>query len=401
MRFTHSRLTALAFLAGLSFVDVGALDGVLAPVSQPMQARESLSLRIRRAQSGVEVVVEGVGAQPVLQQRINGGVWEGRLQTQGQPRLANGGQQLSDPGASLAKVAISGSGQSFKLEVVPVPGQTLQEPVISADGRNLILQFNGLATAPTLQTGRLDLNTPGSVPQARYAPPLRPRAVAPPLGDMAVGTMVLQNRSFVNVSGPPVTLTLNNAPAKDALMALARLGGYGFVYVGDDQQERSGSGQSPVGSNSSFDNPVSISFQNESYARAVNGVLLAAGLQGKLDGRTLLVGEAAGSKTFGPQVSKVYRLNQASALSAANYLASLGASVSLVNTTSITSGEPASAGTSQLSKQTSQSTSTLTSVETFGAAVGPLKGLIGTSDSRLQTITLVGDSTLVAIAESY
>ena len=51
---------------------------------------------------------------------------------------------------------------------------------------------------------------------------------------MAVGTMVLQNRSFVNVSGPPVTLTLNNAPAKDALMALARLGGYGFVYVADE-----------------------------------------------------------------------------------------------------------------------------------------------------------------------
>ena len=97
MRFTHSRLTALAFLAGLSFVDVGALDGVKAPVSQPMQARESLALRIRRGQSGVEVVVEGVGAQPVLQQRINGEVWEGRLQTQGQPRLANGGQQLSDP----------------------------------------------------------------------------------------------------------------------------------------------------------------------------------------------------------------------------------------------------------------------------------------------------------------
>jgi len=51
---------------------------------------------------------------------------------------------------------------------------------------------------------------------------------------MAVGTMVLQNRSYVNVSGPPVTLTLNNAPAKDALMAWQGLGGYGFVYVGDE-----------------------------------------------------------------------------------------------------------------------------------------------------------------------
>ncbi len=44
--------------------------------------------------------------------------------------------------------------------------------------------------------------------------------------------MLINNRSFVKASGPPVSLTLNNAPAKDALMSLARLGGYGFVFVG-------------------------------------------------------------------------------------------------------------------------------------------------------------------------
>jgi type IV pilus assembly protein PilQ len=57
---------------------------------------------------------------------------------------------------------------------------------------------------------------------------------------MAVGSMVLRNRSFINVSGPPVTMTLRNAPARDALMALAQMGGYGFVYV-DDTAERAAS----------------------------------------------------------------------------------------------------------------------------------------------------------------
>ena len=382
-------------MAGLSAADVGGLDGLLANVSRQVQAQGSLALRVRRGPSGVEVVVEGVGAQPVLQQRLNGGVWEGRLQTQGQPGVRNGGQQLADPGASLAKVAISGSGQTYQLEVVPVPGQTLQEPVVSADGRNLILQFNGLTTAPTLQTGRLDLNTPGSVPQARYAPPLRPRAVAPPLGDMAVGTMVLQNRSFVNVSGPPVTLTLNNAPAKDALMALARLGGYGFVFVGEDPAASGSANPSSAGGT------VSMAFQNESYARALNGVLLASGLQGKLDGRTLLVGKAAATKTFGPQMSKVIRLNQVSARSAAEYLGNLGATFNLTNTITTTTGEPASAGTAQLSNQTSQTNSTLLESESFGASTGPLRGLVVTTDSRLSTVTLVGDSQLVSIAEGY
>lgn len=182
-------------------------------------------------------------------------------------------------------------------------------------------------------------------------------------------------------------------------MSLARLGGYGFVYVGGGSAAQAGGGSqspSPDGQGT-----VTMAFSNEDYGRALNSLLLASGLQAKLDGRTLLVGTTVSGKTFGPQVSKVYRLNQASAASAADYLASLGAQINKVNTTSITTGEAASTGTSQLSSQTSQKQSTETSIETYGASNGPLVGLTGTTDSRLQTITLVGESRLVAVAEGY
>ena len=43
----------------------------------------------------------------------------------------------------------------------------------------------------------------------------------------------------------------------------------------------------------------------------------------------------------------------------------------------------------------------ITTTETYGASTGPLRGLIGTTDSRLRTITLVGDSQLVSVAENY
>ena len=62
---------------------------------------------------------------------------------------------------------------------------------------------------------------------------------------------------------------------------------------------------------------------------------------------------------------------------------------------------PSSSGTSQLSNQVSQSTQKTTKVETYGASVGPLIGLTGTTDSRLGTVTLVGDSRLIASAESF
>ena len=390
-----SRLSALMLVAGLGAGDVGLLHGLTRAGSTVAMAQGMLALRIRRTQDAVEVVIDGVGAQPVLQQRLNGQVWEGQLQLQGNPGLPNGRQQVSDPASGLQRVAISGSGSLYRLEVVPAPGQSLKEPVVSADGRALVLQFSGLTAPPLLQTGRLDLSTPGTVPQSSYAPQLRPRAVAPPLGDMAVGSMVLQNRSFVNVSGPPVTLTLNNAPAKDALMALARLGGYGFVFVADPAESSADSGQNDQGA------LVSMAFQDESYARALNGVLLASGLQGKLDGRTLLVGPAAASKTFGPQMSKVIRLNQVSAKAAAEYLGNLGATFNLTNTITTTTGEAASIGTTQLSDATSQQSSKTPYSESFGASTGPLRGLVVTTDSRLQTLTMVGDSQLVAVAESY
>ena len=141
MQFTHSRLTALLLVAGLSVAELGLLDVVLRSGSREALAQGAMSLRIRRAQNGVEVVLEGVGTQPVLQQRLNGQVWEGRLQTKGTPGLSSARNQFSNPVSGLKRVAITGSGNTYQLEVVPEPGMTLQEPVVSSDGRNLILQF--------------------------------------------------------------------------------------------------------------------------------------------------------------------------------------------------------------------------------------------------------------------
>ena len=59
--------------------------------------------------------------------------------------------------------------------------------------------------------------------------------------------MLVNNRSYVQATGPAVSLTLNNAPAKDALMSLARLGGYGFVYVADPDSEPDSTKTTPLG----------------------------------------------------------------------------------------------------------------------------------------------------------
>ena len=372
---------------------VGLIHG-----APPMQARsqEGVTLQLARRNRHIDVVVTGLGDMArVVTQSSDGSMWTGRLSGGADAVLSAGPRQMSIPGVGWASIQPAPVGSGFELVMKGPLGTSLPAPTISANGEELTLRFVGvLADTSSRQMSRLDLRRPGRVPQSSYAPQLRPRAVAPPLGDMAIGSMVLQNRSYVNVSGPPVTLSLNNAPAKDALMSLARLGGYGFVFVGGD------SAATPTGGDG--ETTVTMAFADQTYGRALNSVLLASGLQAKLDGRTLMVGTSVSGKTFGPQMSKVYRLNQASASSAADYLASLGAEINKVTVVGTTTGDSGGgAGGGAGSAGGGAASATFTDVETYGAATGPLRGLTGTTDSRLETVTLVGDSQLIAVAEGY
>jgi type IV pilus assembly protein PilQ len=291
-------------------------------------------------------------------------------------------------------VSLDGSGTSFTLNVEAAPGVNLGRPVVSSDGRDLILTFAAPVPQARLQVNRADLSRPGAVPLPTYAPPLQPRAVAPPLGDMAVGTMTMRSPGLLNVSGPPVTMTLRNAPARDALMALAQLGGYGFAYVDDPNV-------SPEASRGA--RPISVAFRNESYSTALNTTLLSAGLQGKREGNVIFAGPNALGSGIGAQVSKVYRLNQVEPNAAADYLSNLGATITKTDTiiTSVTSGVAEADLVSRgLATQTTQSQA-ITEVREFGASRGPLVGLRATTDTRLGTITMIGAPDLVAIGEQY
>lgn len=386
---------------GLSAVAAGVIpsragEGSSAHLSDIAQVSGSLDIKLRRLPDSVEVVIEGTGPSPVLQQTTQGAIWLGRLQTAVPMTLRRGPVQLSLPEAGLQSISFEGSGNLFELRVAPTRGLPVGRPVVSGDGRSLILTFNA-PTLSTLQTLSPNATTPGRVPQPGFIPPLQPRAVAPPLGDMAVGTMTISNPSYVNVSGPPVTMTLRNAPAKDVLMALSQLGGYGFVYV--DESSAPGASAAPAAGM----RPISISFRREGYGRAINSALLAAGLQGKRDGNTIFAGPNVLAKSFGSQLSKVYRLNQVPANSAADYLANLGAQVTKTNTitTAVSEGVAATAAPAGSPTASTTTASTTTTVESFGASNGPLIGLRATTDTRLGTITLVGAPRLVAIAEQY
>lgn len=363
-----------------------------------------LDLSVARRGDSLDVVIAGVGAAPQLQQSQVGDTWLGRLYVGTPSRLRRGPQTLSLPEAGIQSISISGGGSQFDLQVRPLGGYPLGRPVVSADGTNLILSFAANPQA-TQQSYSRDLSLPGRISGPEVAPPLQPRAVAPPVGDMAVGSILIANSGFVNLSGPPITMTLQNASAPAVLMTLTRMGGYGFVYV-NDPQANANAGTPAVGSpapGGSGTAKISISFRGENYGRAINAVLMAAGLQGKVEGRTLLAGPNVLGKGFGAKLSKVIRLNQVGANSAADYLANLGAQVSKTNTitTAVTQGVNQEQAVAMSPASSTTQSSTTTRVEAYGATTGPLLGLQATTDSRLSTITLVGSPAVVAVAETY
>jgi len=417
VRLTSFIFSGAILLAGL---DVNQALSIPSSEGRPRQYNEPgtpLQLKSRRRPDYVEILIEGAGAQAQLRGAPSQRGWSGELRPSQPSLLPNGPQVLTLQDGGLRSISLEGVGQSFRISIDTGSSSTPISPVVSNDGINLILRIHSPATSAS-KNARLDITQPGWIPQESYTPSFRPRAVAPPVGDMAVGSMVLRNRSYVQLSGPPITITARGADARDLLMALAQMGGYGFAFSSDSEPTGSNGSMSSSGSagksESGGKQGITVSFRNESFARAFNFVLLSAGLQAKVEDRMILVGKNVLAKSIGAQMSKVFRLNQVSASGAADYLANLGAQISKTSTITITSNEGNATSTggannsagnvSSAGSTASQITSKTASspvVESYGASTGPLLGLSGVTDDRLGTITLVGDASTIAIAENY
>jgi type IV pilus assembly protein PilQ len=388
------------------------------PPSQPRPAAQTqavggLQLRVRRLPDAVELVLQEAGLGATLTQQPFADRWQGELRTERPRALQVGPQALALPAEGLEQIRFEGSGTSFRLTVLPTPGRLLGSPVVSSDGRDLVVRFPAAPQSQSL-TWMPNLNRPTPVPTQTFVPPLRPLAVAPPVGDMAVGTMTLRTPGYLNLSGPNVTTLFKNAPSSAVLFELARLGGYGFVYVPDSMSCVQGvvdenDARAMTMNAKTVENKVArgestavtLMFSNEKYSNAFNGAVRAAGWSAVLEGRTIFAGPSVKCDPIGPRLTKVFRLNQADPESAVAYLASLGAlgkrpSLRTVLTTSGPTASERQPGQSQQQDEAKK-----LDIELFRSPVGPLLGLEVSFDTRLGLITMVGSPNMVSVGEQY
>ena len=193
-------------------------------------------------------------------------------------------------------------------------------------------------------------------------------------------------RGYVKLSGPEVSLNFQGADTIETLKLLAKLANYGIVII-EEKNSRGKSLEIPK---------ITASFEDIEISDVFNSILLSANLQAVLENKIIFVGKNILNKSLKPKVSKTYRLNQVNAASVADYLSSLGASISKVMLIS-GSIDGREIGDGLINKKEFEDDF----INSYGMEKGPLYGLVGAADLRLQTITLIGSIEQIKTAETY
>ena len=149
---------------------------------RPCRARRLVELRLRRSRGRVDVVIVGLGTDVrAVSQNQSDRAWSARLTGVDLGDRPFTPQQIVLPSSELLSVRLEPAESDLQLIVKARMGERVPTPTIGSTGESLVLSFAGLTGPEQRSSGRLDLRNPGRVAQSVMAPPLRPRAVAPPL----------------------------------------------------------------------------------------------------------------------------------------------------------------------------------------------------------------------------
>jgi type IV pilus assembly protein PilQ len=224
-------------------------------------------------------------------------------------------------------------------------------------------------------------------PQTPGAPTL-PRAVAPPVGDIAISNIDASAEKVKferNITVPRVLL--REASAREVLMTLANYAGYNVVFT------------SAQGETNATSQTVSLEFTNESVENIFNAVLLISGLQANRQGTTIFVGAQLpqGARNL---ISRTLRLNQVKAVNAATFLATQGAEYQRLVSKTEDIVDPLT-GRVIGRRDVPATLEALKPQNTEGSkAALLLTGLRIAADDRLNSINLIGEARQVQIATS-
>ncbi|MGC9504954.1 AMIN domain-containing protein [Baaleninema sp.] len=435
-------------LGGLCF---GAAMVVAAPEVALANPTEVTSIEVRQTPSGMMLMMDTAnGDRPqIFLVRRGESIVADLINTKLRLPQGNGYSQR-DPSPGIASVVVTPLDSNSTRVVVTGYGTPPNGEIVQEASRGIVLNYSADATAAqsqpsapppgiaqrpqansgvtrpsgtpqrTAQQPRPDVLVPdptieidgvpfeGQQPTVNPAPAFQPRAVAPPVGDIAISSIDTSTYTInLGTSERVPRLVLRDASVEEVLSLLARAAGLNLAYVGNDtngnrrNQDQEGSGQT-----------ITLDVENESVQEVFNNVLRLSGLQANREGNTIVVGRNLPDSAR-PVISRTLRLNQIPLIDARNFLLSQGAESSDVATQTQTQSvriDPQDPNSPRITTTTTRTTVELLSVADRGDpydgyAPLPLRGLLVAIGNRSgdpvfsgNEITLVGDPRKVEMA---
>lgn len=279
---------------------------------------------------------------------------------------------------------------------MPPPPASGQQPLFP--NPEIIIQQNG---TPVQQSGGMN---PSILNPRVPVAPARSRAVPPPVGDMAISNIdAASDIVDLGRGGQAIVprLVLREAPAREVLAVLTRYAGMNLIFTDGQGSEGTQTPGTPPGGQVAApkaQSTITLDIENESVQAVFNSVLMASGLKASRRGNTIFAGSSL-LPSARNIVTRTIRLNQASAESVANLLASQGAEVNILfegqEDVQLAQNAPA-----RVIKQPPTLVPLTVQKPANDASVLILEGLVVSTDPRMNTVTLVGEPRNVALATS-
>ncbi|MEM9273096.1 MAG: secretin N-terminal domain-containing protein [Cyanobacteria bacterium P01_F01_bin.143] len=225
--------------------------------------------------------------------------------------------------------------------------------------------------------------------------PYLPRAVAPPVGDIAVSNIsTFADTIDLGSSAIIPRLVLRDAPVREVLSLLSRQAGLNVVFaVNADEESEEDTPEGPT---------ISLDLENQSVQEVFDSIMLISGLNASRRGNIIYIGDKLPAQARN-LISRTLRLNQVRAENAALFLASQGAQGQRLTTEVEETVDPETGRVVQRRELPA-------SLEDLGGPAQDeedntsallLRGLQISTDDRLNSITLVGEPRKVETATAF
>ncbi|OWY68609.1 type II and III secretion system protein [cyanobacterium TDX16] len=301
------------------------------------------------------------------------------------------------------------NGQSVTFSVSSTPGRIAQANPAPTSGTTFKPGQSVTVQKPLFPNPEITVDgkpvPPSAIMHGNQAqPPFLPRAVAPPVGDMAISNTDASPALIDLGSKERVPrLVLRDAPVREVLSLLARAAGLNLAYTTATPQGQQGQPAPTAPGAGGAEGPkVTLDIQDESVQDVFNHVLRITGLQANREGRTIFVGPRLPNDARN-LVTRSYRLNQVTVGVALNFLVAMGAESAVSRERTITSVQAVPVGGGQ-APATQTQTSTETRIETqridFQDSTPLLRGLEVVGDERTNSVTLIGSPKQVQVASA-